>query len=400
MTAVRRIHIIALYANRAGGAEVYTTGLARTLASRGHDVTLICHDAERDLVPGVRIRLLPRPDHEHMPLVWRIRPLLLMRQHLRDLRRLRLETPDVAISSAQYLTWAYARTLPRVPIFYMPHAIVAPQLIQGYQWASSLQRRLALAVSARLERQALNAAFRTIRLSEMGCRAMQTFYGDAVSPRFAVLPAPVDLPPLTTRQRGRELRLLYVGRLAETKNVDFLLHTLSSLPTTAWRLDIVGDGEERARLEALAARRDLLGRVTFHGHQDEVGRYYDAADLFVFPSRMESFGLVLLEAMSHGLPTLTIRHDGVRYANANHEFIQDDVTGLLADGEGAFRERLLDVITYPAPLEAMGGRARAIVEQEHTWIAHAERLEALMTDACAVRTPSAAAHAAAVRHDA
>jgi glycosyltransferase involved in cell wall biosynthesis len=399
----RRIHVVALFANRAGGAEVYTTGLVRALVSRGHDVTLICHDAEPDLVPGARIRLIPRPEHDHVPLLWRFRPLLLMRRNLRDLRRLRLEAPDVAIASAQYLTWAYARCLPKVPFLYMPHAVVAPRLIEGTQWGSSLQRRLAFSVSARLERQALNRAFRTIRLSEIGCRAMRTFYGDTVDPRFAVLPAPVDLPPPVRRVRDRDLRLLFVGRLTETKNVDFLLETCASLPIPpsiaddrvagrGWTLDIVGEGEsgERARLEALAAARGLSDRVRFHGHQDDVGRFYDAADLFVFPSRMESFGLVLLEAMSHGLPTLTIRHDGVRYENANHEFIQDGVTGFLADGEAAFRDRLAQLTADPGPLDAVGARARDSVEHDHTWAAHVDHLEGVIGDACAATRPVSA----------
>jgi glycosyltransferase involved in cell wall biosynthesis len=380
----RRIHVLALFANRAGGAEVYTTGLVRTLADRGHDVTLICHDADRQLVPGVSVRILPRPDHDDTPLIWRIRPLLLMRQHLRDLRRLRLETPDVAIGSAQYLTWAYGRCLPSVPLFYMPHAVVAPRLVEGYKWGSGLQRRLALTVSARLERQALNRAAWTIRLSEIGCRAMERFYGASVTPRFAVLPAPVDLPAPTRRARGRDVRLLFIGRLAETKNVHFLLDTVAGLPPIGWTLDIVGDGEERARLEALAARHGLGDRVTFHGHQDDVGRFYAAADLFVFPSRMESFGLVLLEAMSHGLPALTIRHDGVRYENANHEFIQDDVTGFLADGEDGFRQRLVQLLADPEPLDATGARARAVVEREHTWTAHVSNLESLIAEALPV----------------
>lgn len=386
MTPPRRLHVVALFANRQGGAEVYTTGLVRTLAARGHDVTLICHEADSDLIPGVRVRLVPRPEHGDLPLLWQFRPLLLMRQHLRDLRRLGLEKPDAVIGSAQYLTWAYGRCLPRVPLFYVPHAVVAPRLVENTQFGSSLQRWVALSISARLERQALNRAVRTIRLSEIGCRAMEKFYGDGLDARFAVLPAPVDLPDPPLRARKADVRLLFVGRLAETKNVHFLLDTVAGLPAAlpaagAWTLDIVGDGEERARLEALATARGLRDRVTFHGHQEDVGRFYAAADLFVFPSRMESFGLVLLEAMSYGLPSLTIRHDGVRYENANHEFIQDGVTGFLADGEADFRQRLARLLADPAPLAAAGRCARAMVERDHTWSAHVTQFESLIAEA-------------------
>jgi phosphatidyl-myo-inositol dimannoside synthase len=93
------------------------------------------------------------------------------------------------------------------------------------------------------------------------------------------------------------------------------------------RLVIVGDGDDRARLEADVRARGLNGQVTFSGFipAEERRRQYERAALFAMPSRGEGFGLVYLEAMAHGLACLGSVHD------AAGEIIVDGVTGRLVD---------------------------------------------------------------------
>src|SRR5262249_32016510 len=126
-----------------------------------------------------------------------------------------------------------------------------------------------------------------------------------------------------------------VGRLQRRKGHDLTIETLAALKPALphLRYVIVGEGEERARLEALVAHHGLSDRVTFAGAvaAEELPSYYAAADIFVHPNRVdagdvEGFGIVFLEAAATGLPTIGGNSGGVP------EAIEGDVTGLLVDG--------------------------------------------------------------------
>jgi len=110
---------------------------------------------------------------------------------------------------------------------------------------------------------------------------------------------------------ARRYLLLYVGRLVEPKRVDILIEALRRLSgrRSDIGLVIVGDGAERKRLQRLALG---LPNIHFAGFQDQsdLARYYAAADLFVLPSRLEPWGLVVNEAMASGLPVIATRKVG------------------------------------------------------------------------------------------
>ena len=110
-----------------------------------------------------------------------------------------------------------------------------------------------------------------------------------------------------TQGNPRETVLLYVGRLSQEKQIEHIRPTLEQLPNT--RLVLVGDGPARPYLE-----RQFAGLpVTFMGYLrgERLSRAYASADIFVFPSRLETFGLVVIEAMAAGLPVVAARVGGV-----------------------------------------------------------------------------------------
>ena len=84
------------------------------------------------------------------------------------------------------------------------------------------------------------------------------------------------------------------------------------------RLDILGEGPERPRLEALVKRYELEKRVFFHGYQKDPTIFYRDADVLVQPSRWEGFGNVIVEAMSYGCQVIVNRGAG-----APTEIIED-----------------------------------------------------------------------------
>lgn len=381
------IYLLAQEANRSGGAAVQTAELCRQLAKRGESVTLICHAADPELDNLIKIHGVPRSTFGRWPWLWRLAlPLRLAADFLAP-PRLPLERPDVFIVSDLPLWWTIKRKFPNVPMVYLPHALIAPVEVAGYPFQSKSQKRLTIRAFAWLERRALNRAAVTVRFTQTSCAAMRDYYGSRIQPNFAVLAPPVPIP--AERRPPREPgppRLLSVGRLVESKNISLLLRTLEPLIDLDWLLDIVGDGELRSRLENETKASGLGGRIRFHGHRYDVESFYRRADLLVLPSKLENAPLVLLEAMSHGLPTLSIRADGKEYRNANHEMVEHRKTGFLANDEADFEVTLAELLRHPERLPAIGNAAREVVIRTNTWDAYIEQLLARLSVETAKQT--------------
>jgi 1,2-diacylglycerol 3-alpha-glucosyltransferase len=149
--------------------------------------------------------------------------------------------------------------------------------------------------------------------------------------------------------------LVFVGRLAREKNVGLLLASLAALPVDTW-LVLVGDGPDRELLEAQARDRGVAHRVRFAGTQlpAVVAEVLAAADLFVFPSTTETFGLAMIEAMAAGCAVVAVQ------AAASSDLLRDGETGRLVAGDPtAFAAAVRDLLAQPARRSAMGGAARA-----------------------------------------
>ncbi|WP_235263477.1 glycosyltransferase family 4 protein [Nitrincola sp. A-D6] len=113
-----------------------------------------------------------------------------------------------------------------------------------------------------------------------------------------------------------ERLLLSISRLGREKNLDFLLDALHQLRKTCkqpLRLVILGEGRERAHLEARINAEGLEGIVLLPGSvpPEQIPIYCRAADVFVFASCSETQGMVILEAMAAGLPVVTVRSSGI-----------------------------------------------------------------------------------------
>jgi glycosyltransferase involved in cell wall biosynthesis len=95
---------------------------------------------------------------------------------------------------------------------------------------------------------------------------------------------------------------------------------------------------------------------------------------------LESLGLVVLEAMAYGVPTLAITADGIKYRNANCEIITPDSDGLLASSEADFCHLLQSCITSPQRLSELGDAARRTYLERHQWPVVLDRWENLLRD--------------------
>ncbi|WP_370087648.1 glycosyltransferase [Streptacidiphilus sp. MAP12-16] len=161
--------------------------------------------------------------------------------------------------------------------------------------------------------------------------------------------------------RGEGPLAVCVGRLCRQKGQDVLLRAWSGIPprVPGARLVLVGDGPDRAGLEALAATLPEPGSVHFAGPAEDPRDWYAAADLLVLPSRWEGMALVPLEAMACGCPVLLTEVAGAR------ECLEPGEELVPVDDPGALREALVARLADPVACLAAGARARARMAEHY-----------------------------------
>jgi glycosyltransferase involved in cell wall biosynthesis len=154
-----------------------------------------------------------------------------------------------------------------------------------------------------------------------------------IKARFHIIPNVVDTslfrPPHAVKN-SEEKRILFAGSLVPVKGLHHLLNSVAILPKKCkWKLDIVGEGPERASYEALSNELGLSDQVTFHGQlsKSSLAEFMRQSDLFVLPSHTETFSVATAEALATGLPVLATRCGGPE------EYINDQVGRLVPVGD-------------------------------------------------------------------
>ncbi len=182
---------------------------------------------------------------------------------------------------------------------------------------------------------------------------------------ISVIPTGVSAPKeLSTaavrRQFGLDPRqkvMLYTGRIAIEKNLDLLIRAAAQVmkQNAEAILWIVGDGPGREHFRKLACDLGIGDRVTFHGFipRADLDPYYAAADVFAFPSLTETQGLVIIEAMSYGLPSVVAEIGGAGAA------VRDNDNGFLVPNEpGVMADKMIQVLSDQALYARLSESAR------------------------------------------
>jgi glycosyltransferase involved in cell wall biosynthesis len=173
--------------------------------------------------------------------------------------------------------------------------------------------------------------------------------------------------------------MLYVGRLSNEKQIDKIKNVLRHVPGT--RLAIVGDGPARDDLQAHFA--GTPARFMGYLRGEELWSAFASADVFIFPSAMETFGLVLIEAMASGLPVITSRVGGV------DDMVQPGVNGYVfnvGDTRGMI-DGVRAVMSDRNKRAVMGRNARLFAETQ-SWPAMMDELVTCYDDLISGRFPS------------
>ena len=224
-----------------------------------------------------------------------------------------------------------------------------------------------------LERGAFERAHHILTRSELVRRSVIDDY-DIAPGKVTTVGGGVNfsaLPDLPDRSGRDTCTVLFIGKEFARKGGDLLLEAFAQLrstrPTLYLKMVTAGPVPAGLPLEGVDVIAPTWDRAV-------IARLYEQADLFVLPSRLETWGDVLLEAMAYGLPCVGVRGQSME------EIILDGVTGRLAEPEDAasLAAAMAETIDAPATRIDAGQQARRVVEERFTWAAVAKQIARLL----------------------
>jgi L-malate glycosyltransferase len=346
-----------------GGSGIVATELAKSLATRGHDVHLISGDTPfrfTEYQPGLSFHRVHTPSY----------PLFREPQYL-----LSLANRIVQVSREFGLDIVHAHyAVPHATAAYLAKQILlesaperVPQVITTLHGTDitliGSDRSYSETVAFSIERSdGVTAVSESLR--EDTYRALPVGREIAVIPNFLDCEVHRRMPNPALRARycppGCEKLVIHVSNFRPVKRVDTVVQVFAQIAARVpSRLLLVGDGPDLGKALDTARELGVAARVEPLGEQDQILPLLSESDLFLLPSEQESFGLAALEAMACEVPVVASRVGGL------HEVIDDGATGFLhelhdVDGMAASAIRLL---TDDAMHRRFGRQARRTVTE-------------------------------------
>lgn len=339
------------------GVVTSVVNLANGLTAQGHEVRILTlsrdHHSHRignviymgsanadRIYPNARFRPLPAGQCFQELIEWR---------------------PDIVHSQCEFSTFLMAKRIAwrcSCPLVHTYHTVYE-DFTHYFSHSVAIGKREAAVFSREILNKTDAVIVPTAKIKEM-----LQHYGVRVP--MTVIPSGLELSQFQQQNRDAEaLRtslgikrgeavLLYLGRLAQEKNIDELLRLLKGQSTPNLRLLLVGDGPDRSRLEYKVHELSLDDRVIFAGmvNHTEVARYYGVGDVFVSASHSETQGLTYQEAMAAGLPLLC--HEDACLADV----VQDGVNGMTYGSDAEFSEKLQRLLADGNYRRTLGDAAR------------------------------------------
>ena len=346
-----------------GGSETYLQRIGAQLAASGVDVTLrtarYAGAPRNEIVDGVRIS---RAGGRYSVYVL---ALLAMALRFGPLRR-----PDVVVDTQNGLPFL-AR------LIYGRRVAVLVHHCHREQWpvAGPVLGRLGWFIESRLSPR-VNRRNQYVTVSLPSARDLVALGVD--HERIAVVRNGLDEAPAHTLSgpRAAAPRAVVLSRLVPHKQIEDALEAVAELRSRIpdLHLDIIGDGWWRRRLVDHAHRLGMTDAVTFHGHVDDVTKHHvlQRSWVHVLPSRKEGWGLAVVEAAQHKVPTV-----GYRSSGGLSDSIVDGVTGILVDDHAELVDRLEQLLCDPVLRDQLGAKAQAR-SVEFSWTQSADAMRTVL----------------------
>ena len=189
------------------------------------------------------------------------------------------------------------------------------------------------------------------------------YYPKLPNVKVVRIPNVIDSIPEST-SKLKDKRLISIGRLSSEKGFDSLLEIYNKLKDKYpdWKLDIIGDGDQRDLLEKYIRDNKLKKYIKLHGYQNKeyIDKILDKTSISLMTSYTESFGIVLIEAMSHGIPCISFTS-----AQGANEIIENGKNGYLIDNRDyeKYIQKIEELIEDYELRKKMGTYAKASIEK-------------------------------------
>ena len=351
-----------------GGSETYLQRIGAQLAASGVAVTLRTARypgaARREVIDGVRIS---RAGGRYSVYVWALLAMAAARLGMGPLRAVR---PDVVVDTQNGLPFL-AR------LIYGRRVAVLVHHCHREQWpvAGRVLGRLGWFVESWLSPR-LHRRNQYVTVSLPSARDLVGLGVD--NERIALVRNGLDEAPVVSLRgpRAATPRVLVLSRLVPHKQIEDALAAVALLRPSvpSLHLDIVGGGWWWQRLIDHAARLGISDAVTFHGHVDDVTKHHvmQQSWVHVLPSRKEGWGLAVIEAAQHAVPTI-----GYRSSGGLADSIIDGVTGVLVDSRAELVNRLQQLLADPVLRDQLGAKAQAR-SAEFSWRQSADAMRTVL----------------------
>lgn len=374
------------------GSEDYMVDVAQGLLARGHDITLLLPEGRA--LPDARFSArYYKPAPTPKPILWRIWYPLAVAHQIVAVAALELPRYDAIVTGVLPALFGLSLRKTDTPRIYLVLSPLAWFEIMSYS-AATFGLRAGARVYHWLQQWAWRQCEAVVSFTPT-MTAMRTRFLKG-APRKLIESAPgVDFTRFKPGERNVALLdefgipadaplVISFCRLIESKDIPFLLRAFSApeIPGNA-HLMILGKGPSLDALRARAADAGLTGRVHFAGFRDNVEDYLRLGDVYAFPSRLESFGLTLAQAMASGLPAVARRDDFPRIITSSASMIEHGVTGFLVGDELEMARALAGVLTDRALQARMAAAAAQAARTRFCWDQHLNAIDTALSEIAA-----------------
>jgi glycosyltransferase involved in cell wall biosynthesis len=347
---MRVAQITPYYPPHIGGVEIHVKELSERLFERGYQVKVVssCGNGKN----SVEVITVPSINFPYSPI-----PLTFPR----------LEA-DVYHSHVPSPTFAFKVKDKHPHIVTYHNDVVVPSKVNGFPIPSFVAASIEM-INEKLVKPVLEKA--ELIIATTGSYAETSKVLKEYLHKVEVVPNAVDAS-LFQPVDQKEPYVIYVGRLVEYKGLGMLIEAMRDVQAREeLNLVVVGDGDDRNRFKMMAAKYGVNARFTGRVGLDELRNLISHAEILVLPSftRLEAFGIVLLEAMACKTPVLAFDTPGVNEVAKNGGFVFSTIPELV--------QLILELHSDEGLRKTLGEQGRKAVEEKYSWDMVVDKIEAL-----------------------
>ncbi|MCD5409931.1 MAG: glycosyltransferase family 4 protein [Methanocellales archaeon] len=338
-----------------GGIQTHVLELSRTLVERGHEVVVLTSSVpksvERERLNGIEVHRFPALNIPYVPLM----PFLKKKISSYDADVFHSHCPP------PFFSHAFIGTHPHVVTYHCDVQI--PQSFMSIRIPKFISSGLEWVHNRFYAAKILRDCDRIITTTDSYAKTSAILK----NMDYQVIPNAIRIEHFNEGRAKRDPTVLFVGRITASKGLNYLVHAvpkvLEEIPDV--RFMIVGEGEEKENLIQLTKECGVENHVSFMGFipSESLEEVYQCAGVLVLPSisRLEAFGIVLLEAMACATPVIATRIPGVMDVV--------DGAGLLVEPANSvsLANAILEILSDQKKAREMGKRGRRLIEENYTW---------------------------------